>query len=235
MPAKKNTSITKKAAVQVPQEEVSTREMILRRSLELINTRGMVEFRIDTLATSLGLSPGNITYHFSRKEDICVALWDQYLEEYGQVVRSLTTLLDIKQLYLLNRISVRLNYKYRGVVVFRSADLGAMNRDMEAGRVNEKEHFAIARRVMTLLGQNGYLDKAATKDIIEGTHTYHYIMMRWCINFAYQAYEPDEVEAKLDYLALMSLHALYPTLSKKGQDEFAEILTKVSSGNLLGE
>lgn len=235
MPAKKNTSITKKVAVQVPQEEVSTREMILRRSLDLINSKGMVEFRIDTLATSLGLSPGNITYHFSRKEDICVALWEQYLEEYGQVVRSLTTLLDIRQLYLLNRINIRLNYKYRGVVVFRSADLGAMNRDMEAGRVNEEEHFAIARRVMTLLGQNGYLDKGATKDIVGGTNTYHYIMMRWCINFAYQAYEPDEVEAKLDYLALMSLHALYPTLSKKGQDEFAEILAKVSSGNLLGE
>lgn len=235
MPAKKNTSTVKKAAVQMPQEEVSTREMILRRSLELINTKGMVDFRIDTLATSLGLSPGNITYHFSRKEDICVALWEQYLEEYGQVVRSLTTLLDIKQLYLLNRISINLNYKYRGVVVFRSADLGAMNRDMEAGRVNEEEHFAIARRVMTLLGQNGYLDKAATEDIIEGTHTYHYIMMRWCINFAYQAYKPEEVESKLDYLALMALHAIYPTLSKKGQDEFAEILAKVSSGNLLGK
>lgn len=235
MPAKKNTSTVKKAAVQMPQEDVSTREMILRRSLELINTKGMVDFRIDTLATSLGLSPGNITYHFSRKEDICVALWEQYLEEYGQVVRSLTTLLDIKQLYLLNRINIKLNYKYRGVVVFRSADLGAMNRDMEAGRVNEEEHFAIARRVMTLLKQNGYLDKNTTEDIIEGTHTYHYIMMRWCINFAYQAYKPEEVESKLDYLALMSLHAIYPTLSKKGQDEFAEILAKISSGNLLGD
>lgn len=235
MPAKKNTSTVKKAAVQMPQEDVSTREMILRRSLELINTKGMVDFRIDTLATSLGLSPGNITYHFSRKEDICVALWEQYLEEYGKVVRSLTTLLDIKQLYLLNRINIQLNYKYRGVVVFRSADLGAMSRDMEAGRVNEEEHFTIARRVMTLLRQNGYLDKNTTEDIIEGTHTYHYIMMRWCINFAYQAYKPEEVESKLDYLALMSLHALYPTLSKKGQDEFAEILAKVSSGNLLGD
>ena len=235
MPAKKNTSTVKKAAVQIPQEDVSTREMILRRSLELINTKGMVDFRIDTLATSLGLSPGNITYHFSRKEDICVALWEQYLEEYGKVVRSLTTLLDIKQLYLLNRINIQLNYKYRGVVVFRSADLGAMSRDMEAGRVNEEEHFTIARRVMTLLRQNGYLDKNTTEDIIEGTHTYHYIMMRWCINFAYQAYKPEEVESKLDYLALMSLHALYPTLSKKGQDEFAEILAKVSSGNLLGD
>lgn len=236
MPAKTKTSTKKIAAVLMPQDEdMSTREIILRRSLELINTKGMVDFRIDTLATSLGLSPGNITYHFSRKEDICVALWEQYLEEYGKVVRSLTTLLDIKQLFLLNRININLNYKYRGVVVFRSADLGAMKRDQEAGRVNEDEHFAIARRVMVLLGQNGYLDKNATEEIIEGSHIYHYIMMRWCINFAYQAYTPDEVESKLDYLALMSLHALYPTLSQKGRDEFAEILTKVSSNNLLGD
>lgn len=236
MPAKTKTSTKKIAAEPMPQEEeISTREMILRRSLELINAKGMVDFRIDTLATSLGLSPGNITYHFSRKEDICVALWEQYLEEYGKVVRSLTTLLDIKQLYLLNRININLNYKYRGVVVFRSADLGAMKRDQAAGRVNEDEHFAIARRVMVLLGQNGYLDKNTTEEIIEGTHIYHYIMMRWCINFAYQAYTPNEVEGKLDYLALMSLHALYPTLSQKGRDEFAEILAKVSTGNLLGE
>ncbi len=233
MPAKTKTSTIKKAA-ELPQEEVSTREMILRRSLELINTKGMVDFRIDTLATSLGLSPGNITYHFSRKEDICVALWEQYLEEYGKVVRSLTTLLDIKQLYLMTRININLNYKYRGVVVFRSADLGAIKRDQEAGRVNEDEHFAISRRIMSLLKLNGYLDKDATKEIVEGTHIYHYIMMRWCINFAYQAYTPEEVESKLDYLALMSLHALYPTLSQKGRDEFAEILTKVSTGNLLG-
>lgn len=236
MPAKTNTSTKKIAAAQMPQEEeISTREMILRRSLELINAKGMVDFRIDTLATSLGLSPGNITYHFSRKEDICVALWEQYLEEYGKVVRSLTTLLDIKQLYLLNRININLNYKYRGVVVFRSADLGAMKRDQAAGRVNEDEHFAIARRVMILLKQNGYLEKNTTEEIIEGTHIYHYIMMRWCINFAYQAYTPQEVESKLDYLALMSLHALYPTLSQKGRDEFAEILAKVSTGNLLGD
>ena len=104
---KTTTKVQPKAAVAAPltDDEVSTREMILRRSLELINARGMVDFRIDTLAQSLGLSPGNITYHFSRKEDICVALWEQYLEDYGQVVRSLTTLLDMKQLFLLNRFN----------------------------------------------------------------------------------------------------------------------------------
>lgn len=217
------------------QDEVSTREMILRRSLELINAHGMVDFRIDTLATTLGLSPGNITYHFSRKEDICAALWEQYLAESDTVVRSLTTLLDMKQLYLLSRINIHLNYKYRGVVMFRSADPGAIKRDQEAGRVNETKHIAISNRVMALLKRNGYLNEDTTEKIIEGTNLYHYIVTRWCINFAYQAYAPEEVESKLDYLALLSLHALYPTLSRKGRDEFAEILATVSANDLLGD
>lgn len=216
-------------------DETSTREVILRRSLELINAGGMVDFRIDTLARSLGLSPGNITYHFSRKEDICLALWERYLDEYGSVVRSLTTLLDIKQYYLLNRINIRLDYKYRGVVMFRSSDLGAMSRDREVNRENEERHFAIARRAMQLLGQNGYLRKEAARQIIEGTNLYHYVLTRWCLNFAYQTYPADEVESKLDYIALLSLHALYPTLSDKGRAEFAEILEKVSADDLLGD
>ena len=235
MPDKIKTARKKAGASDVQPEEPSTREQILRRSLELINERGMVDFRIDTLASSLGLSPGNITYHFSRKEDICVALWEQYLEEYGQVVRSLTTLLDMKQLYLLNRINIYLNYKYRGVVMFRSADLGAMTRDIQAGRENESEHFAISRRVMSLLKQNGYLEPGVSDEVIEGTHVYHYVMMRWSVNFAFQAYAPEEVESKLDYLSLLSLHALYPSLSQKGRDEFAQIMTIVNSGNLSGD
>ena len=213
----------------------STRELIIASANQIINRTGVVDFRIETLAQTLSLSPGNITYYFSRKEDICVALWEQYLEEYGQVVRSLTTLLDMKQLYLLNRINIYLNYKYRGVVMFRSADLGAMTRDIQAGRENESEHFAISRRVMSLLKQNGYLEPGISDEVIEGTHVYHYVMMRWCVNFAFQAYAPEEVESKLDYLSLLSLHALYPSLSQKGRDEFAQIMTIVNSGNLSGD
>lgn len=236
-PAKgtKTAKAKAKAASTSHADDKSTREMILIKSLELINTKGMVDFRIDTLATSLGLSPGNITYHFSRKEDICVALWEQYLEEYGKVVRSLTTLLDLRQLYLINRINIKLNYKYRGVVIFRSADLGAMSRDIESGRTNDRQHYEISKQVMELLAMNDYLDKKAPDFLVEVIHTYHYIIMRWCLNLAYQIYRPDEVESKLDYLALLSLHALYPSFSKKGQDEFAEIMKTVIGEKLVPE
>lgn len=236
MPAR--NKIDTQAAAHLPQpsdkEGSSTRDSILRRALELINTRGLVDFRIDTLATSLGLSPGNITYHFSRKEDICVALWEEYLDEFDKIVCSLTTLLDLKQFYLLNRIGIRLSYQYRGVAAFRNSDIGAMRRDAAAGRVNEEKHIAISRRIMELLDRNGYLNEQATDAIRNGTHTYHYTVLRWGIPWAFQNYAPEEVETKLDYLALLSIHAFYPILSEKGRKEFAEILDKVSSNDLTG-
>lgn len=228
---KKKTTAKRSATPET--EEMSTREMILRQALELINTRGMVEFRIDTLATSLGLSPGNITYHFSRKEEICIALWEQYLEEFRGIEHSLTTLLDLKQFFLLHRIGIKLNYKYRGVTIFRGSDISAMKRDQEAGRVNEAEQTAIIRQAMELLTRNGYLDPNASAEVLDGTRSYHYIVNRWGINFAYQAYAPEEVEAKLDYLALLSVHALYPVLTPKGRAEFAEILDRVAAYNLI--
>lgn len=233
--AKKKTGKATTKANPTVQDEKTTRELILMKSLELINTRGMVDFRTDTLAQSLGLSPGNITYHFSRKEDICVALWEAYLEEYKQVVRSLTTLLDLKQLYLIHRINIELNYKYRGVVVFRSSDLGAIKRDQEQGRENETGHLKISDKIVSLLEGNGYLDDKADPNIRRAIHTYNYIIMRWCINFAYEAYKPEEVKEQLDYLSLLSVHAFYPLLSKKGIEEFEYIMHTVISGNLLSK
>ena len=225
------------SALVVPgvSDEPSTRATILRRSLELINDTGMVDFRIDALSRSLGLSPGNITYHFSRKEDICYALWERYLDEYDHLVRPLTTLLDLRQYYLLNRVRIRLDYKYRGVVLFRSSDLGAMTRDREVNRANEEHHLSLGRRAVQLLTGNGYIRKEATRQQLEDIHACHYVLTRWCLNYGYQAYGADDIANRLDYLALMSLHALYPVLSEKGLSEFAEIMDKVSADDSLGD
>lgn len=215
--------------------ESSTRDQILARSLEMINTAGMVDFRIDTLAASLGLSPGNITYHFSRKEEICVSLWGQYLAEYGNVQRQLTSLIDIKQLYLINRTNIYLNYKYRGVVMFRSSDIGALERDQDLDRHNEAEHDMISERVMTLLNHNGYVDNDIFQNFRDVINNHHYMMMRWGINMSYMANDDSEsVSQQLDMLSLLSLHALYPTFNEKGRAEFEEILAKVEAGDLEG-
>lgn len=229
MPHKYSTKIETSSS-----PESSTRDQILARSLEMINAAGMVDFRIDTLAASLGLSPGNITYHFSRKEEICVALWEQYLAEYGHVQHQLTSLIDIKQLYLINRTNIYLNYKYRGVVMFRSSDIGALDRDQDLDRHNEAEHDMISDRVMTLLGHNGYLDGETYCKFRDVIDNYHYMMMRWGINMSYMANDSDNVSQQLDMLSLLSLHAFYPTFNEKGRAEFQGVLAKVETGDLDG-
>lgn len=213
----------------------STRQQILAKSLEIINNSGMVSFRIDTLATALNLSPGNITYHFSRKEDISVALWDTYLQEYNAVERQLTNLLDLKQVYLLNRINIQLNYKYRGVLAFRSSDRSAMLRDRQQGRDNEAVHHTITRSVMEILAYKGYVDTEATNldKLYEMERVVHYMSMRWGINFAYQSYPVGTVEQNIDKISLLCLHAMYPLFTEKGRKEFEEIAQIIDANELV--
>ena len=59
---------------------MSTREKILHTALELINDKGYVHVGVREIARALKKSPGNISYHFSKKEDILIALLEQYRE-----------------------------------------------------------------------------------------------------------------------------------------------------------
>lgn len=210
-----------------------TRDAILRESLRLINEQGMIDFRIDALATSLSLSPGNITYHFSRKEDICSTLWESYTEEYVKVGVTLTSLLDLKQVYLMNRANMILAYKFRGVLTFRSADFGAMCRDKETNLHNLEIHKDISKRLYKLLITNGYMVpyKGHENDYAIATSN-HYLMMRWAINLAFHQYHENELEKHLDESALLCLHTNYPLFTEKGIAEFEEIARKVKNNEI---
>ena len=51
-----------------------TRKEILEMSRMLFNERGFNDVSIRDIATALGISNGNLTYHFKRKEEIVEAL-----------------------------------------------------------------------------------------------------------------------------------------------------------------
>ncbi|MCF8239730.1 MAG: TetR/AcrR family transcriptional regulator [Saprospiraceae bacterium] len=59
---------------------MSTRERILDKALDLFNQSGMYKTGVREIARSLEISPGNLSYHFARKEDLLIAL----LERYGE-------------------------------------------------------------------------------------------------------------------------------------------------------
>lgn len=54
-----------------------TRERILEAALELFNQKGAASVTTHHIAAACGISPGNLYYHFSNKEEIILGLFEQ--------------------------------------------------------------------------------------------------------------------------------------------------------------
>ena len=57
-----------------------TRQRILEESLRLFNEKGEANITTGMIATALGMSPGNLYYHFRNKEEIVERLFGQFAE-----------------------------------------------------------------------------------------------------------------------------------------------------------
>jgi AcrR family transcriptional regulator len=51
----------------------STRDRIVQRSIALFNRKGLRDVAIERIAADLKISPGNLTYHFPRKQQLIAA------------------------------------------------------------------------------------------------------------------------------------------------------------------
>lgn len=66
----------------------STPDRILSTALRLFNSSGVDRVAIYKIASDLGMSPGNLTYHFARKQDIIYSLIDRLEGEAAEIFSS---------------------------------------------------------------------------------------------------------------------------------------------------
>jgi AcrR family transcriptional regulator len=57
---------------------MKTREKIIQASIELFNQQGERNVTTNHIAAHLGISPGNLYYHFRNKEDIILSIYEEY-------------------------------------------------------------------------------------------------------------------------------------------------------------
>lgn len=55
-------------------EKISTADRILEVSKQLFNTKGFAATSLNDIATAIGISKGNLTYHFPTKHDLAIRL-----------------------------------------------------------------------------------------------------------------------------------------------------------------
>lgn len=65
---------TAKAVREKPRPRVGTRERIIETSIRLFNRGGVQNVAIESIAADMGTSPGTLTYHFRRKDELMHAI-----------------------------------------------------------------------------------------------------------------------------------------------------------------
>lgn len=73
-------------AVAAKKAKIKTRDRILKTSLALFNSEGEAQVSTVDIAAVLGISPGNLYYHFKGKEAIIEALFLDFETELRQVL-----------------------------------------------------------------------------------------------------------------------------------------------------
>lgn len=106
----------------------STRQKILDQSKELFNSNGTQATTLRQVALELGISQGNLNYHFKLKQDILEALYFELVQKINIQMASLTQQFsELFALYQSSEMSMRIFYEYRFLIrdlylIFRESD-----------------------------------------------------------------------------------------------------------------
>ena len=221
-----------KTKKEVSEKSLGTRNIILAGALEMINRDGAHNFRIDNLANALNLSPGNITYHFSKKDDICALLWSRMLEKLDIFDKFTTDLLDIKQTFIIIRAVNALLWEYRGVVMARIC-----NDDCDNGTSVTDKGNDFFKKAHAILRKNGYMKEADNELMERAVLDSECMMLRSWLNFQEVSKDTqhpihDDKEEAVNKASLMVLYAMYPLFTDKAKSDFDEISDKVTRGEI---
>jgi len=92
----------------------NTKERILETALDLFNTKGLSQVTLRTIAKKMGISQGNLNYHFKKRDEIIEGLYfqlvhniDDSMSSIQQHSNTLQLLADISQTIMLNFYAYR--------------------------------------------------------------------------------------------------------------------------------
>lgn len=129
-------------------ERMSTKDKILAEGLQQLNEQGLDQVSIRSVADALGISPGNLTYHFKNIDIIIHELYLQLIERLNVSVEILRDReLSIPLFFELTRRNYELFWEYRFLLLDfvaicrRIPELHAHFRQLMAGRQMEFRHI----------------------------------------------------------------------------------------------
>jgi AcrR family transcriptional regulator len=200
----------------------STKENILETALMLFNKNGVEAVTVRHIAQEIGISHGNLCYHFPRKEDIIFTLYNQVVEGMSAQV-ALWKPDEIRLSMILGALheSYALQYKYKFLMV----DFVNIMRRIPEIREHFRQIFEMRKQqfafALALLHGQGVLRRDIPTEHYDRLIYQNYLLGDFWMSESEILFTGEE-SAKCRFYADIACGLMYPYLSAKGRREYAK-------------
>jgi AcrR family transcriptional regulator len=208
-------------------QKKSTKDKILETALMLFNNNGVEAVTVRHIAQELGISHGNVCYHFPRKEDIIFTLYNQVVEGMSAQI-ALWKPDEMRLGMMLGALheSYALQYQYKFLMV----DFVNIMRRIPEIREHFRQMFEVRKQqfafALALLHGQGVLRSDIPSEQYDRLMYQNYLLGDFWMSESEILFTGEESE-KCRFYADVACGLLYPYLTAKGRREYAKFYEKL--------
>lgn len=209
-----------------------TAERILEVTLELFNRFGEPNVSTTLISAELGISPGNLYYHYPAKDELINALYARYEHSITEILMASDDVRDVEDAWFLMHTLFERIWHYR--FFYRDlSDLLSKNRRLETQfQLMMRQKSRAIRAMLDAMGRAGTLRLDARE--LDTTANCMVVVITYWLNFEYvrdprRALEPENAQNALLRGAAHVLNLLAPYMELPQRHHLLE-LTKTYDG-----
>lgn len=203
-----------------------TAERILETTLELFNRFGEPNVSTTLISAELGISPGNLYYHYPAKDELINSLFDRYERALNEVLNASDNVRDVEDAWFFMHTLFELIWQYR--FLYRDLnDLLSKNRRLETHFQSVLKNKTRSIRVML---ESMSRSTALRMDLreMEQTATSMVVVLTYWLSFEYvrdprNALEPESAQAALLRGGQHVLNLLVPYLEAQQRNHLLQL------------
>jgi len=208
-----------------------TAERILEVTLDLFNRFGEPNVSTTLISAELGISPGNLYYHYPAKDELINSLFDRYEAALNELLRAADGVRNIEDAWLFFHMLFELIWQYR--FLYRDLnDLLSNNRRLETHFQSVlKNKGKAVQGILDGLARGNAVQIAARE--LEPIATAMVVLLTYWLSFEYvrdprRALEPDSAGPALMRGAFHVLGLLQPYLQVEQRQHLHGLVAQYS-------
>ena len=198
----------------------NTKDIILKTALNLFNTHGLPKITLRSIAKEMGISQGNLNYHFKKREDIIETLYFQLVKNIDNSISSTKNLDNVLELlFNISKTIMHNFYEYR----FFMLDFVQIMRENNKIKTHylilttqREQEFA---KLFELLVKEGTMRKEILPNEYNNLYKRFQILGDFWISSAETKKQPLTKNSVPIYSELMS-QTIFPYLTTNGQKKY---------------